>query len=147
MGLYHHILVPTDFSASSQRALDTAVKLAVTFGAKLTLTHSCEVPGYAYVGMMAPPIDYLTPLREAGGALLLEAAASVREQVPGVTALLRSGPPWQQTLEVAREIGADLIVMGTHGRSGLAHAFLGSMAEKVVRMSPIPVLTLRAEDA
>jgi universal stress protein A len=61
--------------------------------------------------------------------------------------MLRSGAPWQQTLEVAREIGADLIVMGTHGRSGLAHAFLGSVAEKVVRMSPIPVLTLRAEDA
>ena len=147
MGLYQHILVPTDFSASSQRALDTAVKLCVAFGAKLTITHSCEIPGYAYVGMMAPPIDYLTPLREAGDALLLKAAASVREQVPGVTAMLRSGAPWQQTLEVAEEIGADLIVMGTHGRSGLAHAFLGSVAEKVVRMSPIPVLTLRAEDA
>jgi nucleotide-binding universal stress UspA family protein len=147
MGLYQHILVPTDFSTSSQRALDAAVKLAVAFGAKLTITHSCEVPGYAYVGMMAPPIDYLTPLREAGDALLLKATASVREQVPGVTAMLRSGAPWQQTLEVAREIGADLIVMGTHGRSGLAHAFLGSVAEKVVRMSPIPVLTLRAEDA
>lgn len=147
MGLYQHILVPTDFSASSQRALDTAVKLSVAFGAKLTITHSCEVPGYAYVGMMAPPIDYLTPLREAGDALLLKAVASVRDQVPSVTAALRSGAPWQQTLEVAREIGADLIVMGTHGRSGFAHALLGSVAEKVVRMSPIPVLTLRAEDA
>jgi nucleotide-binding universal stress UspA family protein len=147
MGLYKHILVPTDFSASSQRALETAVSLAVAFGAKLTLTHSCEVPGYAYVGMMAPPIDYLTPLREAGQSLLLKAVESVRERVPGATGLLRSGPPWQQTLEVAKEVGADLIVMGTHGRSGLAHAFLGSVAEKVVRMSPIPVLTLRAEDA
>jgi nucleotide-binding universal stress UspA family protein len=147
MGLYHHILVPTDFSASSQRALETAVSLAVAFGAKLTLTHSCEVPGYAYVGMMAPPIDYLTPLREAGQSLLLKSVESIRDRVPGATALLRSGPPWQQTLEVAKEIGADLIVMGTHGRSGLAHAFLGSVAAKVVRMSPIPVLTLRAEDA
>jgi nucleotide-binding universal stress UspA family protein len=61
--------------------------------------------------------------------------------------MLRSGPPWQQTLEVAKEVGADLIVMGTHGRHGLALAFMGSVAEKVVRMSPIPVLTLRAEDA
>ncbi len=147
MELYHHILVPTDFSASSQRALETAVSLAVAFGAKLTLTHSCEVPGYAYVGMMAPPIDYLTPLREAGQSLLLKAVESVRERVPGTAGLLRSGPPWQQTLEVAKDVGADLIVMGTHGRSGLAHAFLGSVAEKVVRMSPIPVLTLRAEDA
>jgi nucleotide-binding universal stress UspA family protein len=146
MGLYKHILVPTDFSASSQRALDTAVELALAFGAKLTITHAVEVPGYAYIGMMAPPIDYLTPLREAGDSLLQKTAASVRDRVPGVTALLRSGPPWQQTLEVAKEVGADLIVMGTHGRHGLALAFMGSVAEKVVRMSPIPVLTLRAED-
>ena len=146
MGLYKHILVPTDFSASSQRALDTAVSLAVAFGAKLTITHACEIPGYAYVGMMAPPIDYLTPLREAGDSLLQKTLASVRDRVPDVTAALRIGAPWQQTLEVAKEVGADLIVMGTHGRSGLALAFMGSVAEKVVRMSPIPVLTLRAED-
>jgi nucleotide-binding universal stress UspA family protein len=147
MGLYQHILVPTDFSASSQRALATAVSLALAFGAKLTITHSCEIPGYAYVGMMAPPIDYLTPLREAGDALLLKAVASIRDKIPDATAVLRNGAPWQETLEVAREVGADLIVMGTHGRSGLAHALLGSVAEKVVRMSPIPVLTLRAADA
>ena len=147
MGLYHHILVPTDFSASSQRALDTAVSLALTFGAKLTITHACEVPGYAYVGMMSPPIDYLTPLREAGEELLQKTVASVRDKIPAATGVLRCGAPWQETLEVAREVSADLIVMGTHGRSGLALAFMGSVAEKVVRMSPIPVLTLRAEDA
>jgi nucleotide-binding universal stress UspA family protein len=147
MGLYQHILVPTDFSESSRRALDTAVSLALAFGAKLTITHSCEVPGYAYVGMMAPPIDYLTPLREAGESLLLKTVESIRDKVPGATTVLRSGAPWQQTLEVAKEVSADLIVIGTHGRSGLAHAFLGSVAEKVVRMSPIPVLTLRAADA
>ena len=62
-----------------------------------------------------------------------------------ISGQLRRGVPWECVLETAKETKADLIVMGTHGRKGLARALMGSVAEKVVRLSPIPVLTVRGE--
>ena len=65
------------------------------------------------------------------------------ERCPSARGVLRQGVAWEQILENAKEAGADLLVIGTHGRRGVAHAFLGSVAVKVVRASPIPVLTVR----
>ncbi len=73
--------------------------------------------------------------------------AKTKANYSNIEPLLASGPPWEQILQVAKERGADLIVMGTHGRRGLSHALLGSVAEKVVRISPIPVLTVGTPDA
>jgi len=72
------------------------------------------------------------------------AVARLGDRIETVATALRSGRPWEEILAAAREGNADLIVIGTHGRKGLPRALLGSVAEKVVRMSPVPVLTVRA---
>ena len=142
MGPYRHILVPIDFSEPSKRALDAAVDLAVAFGAKLSITHTLEIPGYAYAGMGYPTVDFITPLQETAKELLSTTLEAVRKRLPDATSELRTGGAWEQTLAVAKDVGADLIVIGTHGRSGIAHAFLGSVAEKVVQHAHCPVLTV-----
>lgn len=146
MGPYRHLLAPTDFSEPSRHALDVAADLAVVFGAKLTLVHAFEVPGYAYAGINYAPVDLVTPLQDAAKDLLARALEATRQKVPAAEAVLRLGAPWDEVLAVAKETGADLIVMGTHGRSGIKHVLLGSVAEKVVRHSPIPVLTIRTAE-
>jgi nucleotide-binding universal stress UspA family protein len=145
MAPYRHILAPTDFSEPSSQAVGAAIDLAVAFGAGLTLMHTVETPSYAYMGMpyMSIPVDLLTPIEDTARSLLSSALEAARKRVPGATAELRRGSSWQQILAVAAEVGADLIVMGTHGRSGITHALLGSVTEKVVRHSPVPVLTFR----
>jgi nucleotide-binding universal stress UspA family protein len=138
---FRNILVPTDFSASSSHAVDVAVDLARTFGAGLTLLHVYEIPSYMYMGAW---IDIVTPIEQAAQAQLDAALASVRKLLPAARTELRCGVPWTQVLEVARESGADLVVMGTHGRTGVSHALLGSVAERIVRSADVPVLTVRA---
>jgi nucleotide-binding universal stress UspA family protein len=143
MGPYRHILAPTDFSEPSRHALDVAADLALAFGAKLTLMHAFEVPGYAYAGINFGPVDLVTPMQDAAKDLLAQALEATRAKVPGADAVLRLGLPWDQVLAVAEQVSADLIVMGTHGRSGIGRVLLGSVAERIVRHSPIPVLTIR----
>ena len=143
MNEFKHVLVPVDFSESSARALDVAVDLAARYGASLTLVHACETPVYGYSPAGAIPFDYLTPLQDAAGRELREALAAIHARCPDARALLRSGVPADEILATAAERGADLIVMGTHGRRGIRHMLLGSVAERVVRASPVPVLTVR----
>jgi nucleotide-binding universal stress UspA family protein len=103
------------------------------------LTHGFETPAYAYTGLA---VDYL-PLEDAAHKCLEDALRDLRARLPGSAALFMRGTPWQQILLASEETSADLIVMGTHGRTGLSHALIGSVAEKVVRLSPVPVLTVR----
>lgn len=140
---FKRILVPTDFDEGAEGALDIAVDLAKKHGASITLLHAYEVPLYMYSGVPAVPADYWTPIRNAAAQRLEAAVAELVKRSPGAKGMLSQGPPWEQILEGAKETKADLIVMATHGRRGLTHAVLGSVAEKVVRMSPIPVLTVR----
>lgn len=142
---FKHILVPTDFGDSSEKALDVAVDLAKKYGAKLTLLHTYEVPVYAYPGMVYTAADLLTPMQDRAQAECDRALKTLRERVPGAMALLRFGTPAQEIQEAIKETHADLVVMGTHGRRGVNHALIGSVAEKTVRLSPIPVLTVRME--
>ncbi len=144
MGLFKHILVPTDFGEPSHRALELALELAGTHGADLTVMHACEIPVYPYEGMGALHIDLLTPLEELARKKLDELVSSLSQRGRSSKSVLKVGIPWQEILEVVRETQADLVVMGTHGRRGVTHALLGSVAEKMVRMSPVPVLTVRA---
>ncbi len=137
------ILVPTDFSDSSEQALEVAIDLATRYQASLTLFHAVELPLYGYPGMTVGPIDVLTPVQEAAQRQLDATLAALRKRLPSVQAVLRIGVPWSETLDCAREVRADLIVMGTHGRRGFERALLGSVAEKIVRTSPVPVLTVR----
>jgi nucleotide-binding universal stress UspA family protein len=139
-----HILVPTDFGEASQRALDVAIDLSKKYEASITLLHTYELPAYAYEGAPPIPADFLTPIQEAAARQLDGALDKLRQQVPGAKGVLAYGVPWYQILESIKDLHADLVVMGTHGRRGLTHAVLGSVAEKTVRMSPVPVLTVRA---
>jgi nucleotide-binding universal stress UspA family protein len=138
MFTFRHILVPTDFGSASNRALELALEMAEKFGSKLTLFHAYDVP-VSYSEALYWPVDSLEA--EARQALD-DACTSAKARYPLVEAILGRGPAWEQTLDIARARGADLIVMGTHGRRGVSHVLLGSQAERVVRLSPVPVLTV-----
>ena len=139
---FERILVATDFSESSQLALELALDIAQKFGSELILVHSWEPPNYSYAAGLYVPLDVIAPIERAAVARLEEATAQLKQRFPAAKSLLRAGTPWEEVLGAARDIKADLIVMGTHGRRGLERALLGSVAEKVVRMSRVPVLTV-----
>ena len=143
---FHRILVPIDFSETSLHALRLAVHEARTHGAELVLLHVGAVPW-----AIAPNPDLASPIlvqwndeiaREHEAALRRVA----REEVPSdiaVSTIVKEGVPTTAILESIAETGADLVVMGTHGRRGLDRLFLGSVAESVLRESTIPVLVTR----
>jgi nucleotide-binding universal stress UspA family protein len=134
-----HILAPTDFSDPSLQAIAYAFELAQTFGAKLSLLHVIELPVYPMA--VYPPLEELE--QDARGALarLLPEAEGAHVDV---THLVEIGLPYQKILQTAAAEKVDLIVIATHGRTGLSHLVLGSAAERVVRLAPCPVLTTRA---
>ncbi len=142
MATFEHILAATDFSDASRGAIELGTALAGECGAELTLLHVCEIHGYAQTGPIR--YDLLTPVVEEAQGRLDELLRSVRETCPRAKSLVKVGVPWEQILAVATETRADLVVMGTHGRRGLSHALVGSVAEHVVRQSPVAVLTVRA---
>lgn len=143
------ILVPVDFSECSAAALSLARSYAEPVGATIDVLHVWRAPSFVPAGVMIAP--------ETGGQLSLADAveqaarsdldAFVSDQrnagLPIAEARLEEGEPWQVIGEVARRHDYDLIVMGTHGRSGLMHVLMGSVAERVVRQSSVPVLTVR----
>lgn len=132
------ILVPTDFSETSDAALNYAIDLALTFRARLFLVH---VPGETGVNFEAdfPMVQFENATRER-----LETLVSPRDMITlRPEYALRLGTPADEIVRYAGSREIDLIVMGTHGRSGVAHMVMGSVAEKVVRTAPCPVVTVR----
>ena len=142
------ILVPTDFSAPADEALDYAVSLGRTFAAAVTLLHVFEDP-YAqslYSEQYVPmPSEMRDEILDHIHARLAERVA--RSGRTDVTSIILTGATAPTIVESAREQHADLIVMGTHGRHGVTHLLLGSVAERVVRTAPCPVLTVRGAAA
>lgn len=141
MAPFRHIMVPVDFGEISEQAVDLALTMAGRFDARVTLLHVSWMPPYyysAYAEGLAFPLD---EMETAAKKLLDEALAKAKARYPRTESKIIAGEPWEKILEAAKESGADLIVMGTHGRHGVSRVFLGSVAEKVVRHSPIPVLT------
>ncbi len=139
------LLVPTDFSAGSERALDQAVALAQRLGATIRLLHCYRLPTeleLTYIG--APTEQWESGIREGAARQLEELAARVTGHGLTVT---RELAPGHASTEIARAAAthADLIVMGTLGRTGLAHVLLGSVAERVMRTASCPVLTVRLD--
>lgn len=145
--LSKQILVATDFSDCARSALDLAVELALKLDAGLTLVHSWEAPTYSYGGGLYVPVDLITPIEQGATKALGEALVTLQQRLPQAKSTLRNGPAWQEILAAAVEAHADLIVVGTHGRQGLSRALLGSVAEKVVRMARVPVLTVHGDRA
>ena len=139
------ILVPTDFSEEAAKALDVAVDLAKKYGATITLLHVYEIPVYPYPGALID-VDFVTPIREAAQKELASAFDALKLRGVEARSELLFGVPWSAILDTVARRKADLIVMGTRGRRGVMHALLGSVAEKVVRLSPVPVLTVRTPE-
>ncbi len=140
------ILVPTDFSEPARTALDYAVELAEKLGAKVHVTHAFELPLVGFPdGVMTISAEMATRITVAAQRALDDIVAMHRTRAIELQTSLVQGDPREAVLGVAKEIEADLIVMGTHGRRGIARALIGSVAESIVRTSSIPVLTLREE--
>lgn len=139
----HRLLVAMDFSPPAQQALAWARMLSRTTGAEIALLHVVELTPEVFATL---PEEILAPavgdrIREHlldQAYRRLEATARPEERVE-----VRMGAAGYRILEAISELRADLVCMGTHGRSGLAHLLLGSVAEQVVRRSPVPVLTVR----
>jgi nucleotide-binding universal stress UspA family protein len=131
---FTHILHPTDFSESSELACAKAVELAKQCGAKLTILHAYANP--ALVEGAWPIPDPGPELNEA-----LSAVAS-DEPTVAIERVLRVGTAAEEIVEYARWHDCDLIVMGTHGRTGLWHLLMGSVAEKVIRFAKCPVMVI-----
>jgi nucleotide-binding universal stress UspA family protein len=139
------MLVATDFSQCSQRALEYAIGLATDLGAKLFLVHAIE-PVY-FAGAFYGPDASVPMLTEEQRRYAKEAMVDLRDalkrrNVAVADVIIASGPPHQMIVEEAAARKVDLIVVGTHGRGGVAHLLLGSVAEKVVRSAKCPVLTI-----
>jgi nucleotide-binding universal stress UspA family protein len=143
---FRNILCPIDFSPGSREAMRVAIDLLAGKDARLQLVH-VFTPPYVYGPEAAFPETMMVQLREDAERELAkwkdEAAAVAGDRV---TSRLVVGTPWHELIELAKQSPAvDLIVMGTHGRTGLKHVLLGSVAEKVVRHAPCAVLVVRAQ--
>jgi universal stress protein A len=139
------ILCPTDHSSCAHEALDDAIGLAKRFEASLTLVHVCYIPVGFYAEASVLYSDELNrgAVEAAKAELEKLKADAERELGRPVVAKVRIGPPYAEIVDEAREGAYDLIVIGTHGRTGLKHFMLGSVAERVVRLAPCRVLTVR----
>jgi len=135
------ILVATDFSPQARRALGWARSLADVFGAKLVLLNVIDIFSLAEIGCVMGGSDPLHLLREQAHQCMVE----LKTVTPDAQTVIREGSPRPVIVDAALELSCQMIVMGTHGRSGLAHVLLGSVAEYVVRHSKVPVLTVRGD--
>ncbi len=146
--MYSRILVPTDGSATSERALSEAVRLARVCSARMRIIHVVD-PLTHITGFESPHVytsEILPAMLEAGDALLARARAAVEaESIEVETELIQSGGERVSRIvvEQAQSWGAELIVLGTHGRRGVDRVLMGSDAEQVARTSPVPVLLVR----
>jgi nucleotide-binding universal stress UspA family protein len=144
MGLYDRIVVPTDGSASSRPAIDHAIELATVHDATIHALYVVNIASFSGVPTEGSWEGVSHALEREGEEALdkVEAACDAHE-VP-VERLRLEGRPSQRIVEYATEEDGDLIVMGTHGRGGLDRLLLGSVAERVVRSAPVPVMTVQA---
>jgi nucleotide-binding universal stress UspA family protein len=143
MADFQRILVPTDFTDTSERAIDWAFSLAARLGSSITIMHAYEIPIVGLPdGAFAATVELATHIGDASRAGLDRVLAPRKGGKIAVDGVLREGVAWEEINKLADELDIDLIVIGTHGRKGLARALLGSVAENVVRTATRPVLTI-----
>jgi nucleotide-binding universal stress UspA family protein len=142
------ILVPFDFSAFSEKSLQYARSFAQLCGAKIVLVHVVEPRVYPENYFVIPTEMEEINIRLVSEAKdkLAEVAAANQTETVKTESSVRIGRPYLEVVDAARECGADLIVLSTHGYTGLKHVFLGSTAERVVRHARCPVLVLREHE-
>jgi nucleotide-binding universal stress UspA family protein len=140
---FSRILVPTDFSASAAKALPYASAFVHEFNATLHLLHVVEPPRYPVFGYARVPMQEARACRAARETLARLCVESPLTPLLRVRTHVRTGNAALEIATTARTLRSDLIVMTTHGRTALAHAFLGSTSEKTVRHAPCPLLLVR----
>lgn len=141
------MLVPVDFSVASRKALAYAASLAEEFDAKITLLYVIEpiaLPDFVNSFPLMIPRDEMNSLCE--GKLKSLAGKSGLPEARIEKVIVRDGKPFHEIVGAARTLKIDMIVIATHGYSGLTHALLGSVAERVVQHAPCPVLVVREKE-
>jgi nucleotide-binding universal stress UspA family protein len=144
-GVFYRIVVPTDFSSCAEAAWALAQRLAESSGAELVLAHVlAEAPLYGEGPFSMEKVRRVYDLARKWGEEHVEQwVAAARDKGLTARGVLRTGVPYREILALATDERADLVVIGTHGRGGLDRALLGSVADRVVRLAPCPVLTVR----
>jgi universal stress protein A len=143
------ILVPHDFSSSANHALAVARDEAKAHGSKILVLHVIELPSQFSANSVIMPDATGAPINvkdyavQQAQAHLADLAARLAKDGTPITTFIRVGRPTEEITQFVTENAVDLIIMGTHGRTGLAHMLLGSVTERVVRTSTAPVLTIR----
>jgi|Deesub1362A_J573_1020465.scaffolds.fasta_scaffold35700_2 nucleotide-binding universal stress UspA family protein len=138
MGIYSHILVATDGSKFSEAAVCYAMRLAKETKAKLTIIHVANVHGYVEVLWH----DMKKRYRNEGEKVLEEVKEHCDLEGIDAETLLEEGVPYLKIVEAAKRLHCDLIILGSHGHSGLEKILLGSVAERVIGISPVPVMVV-----
>jgi nucleotide-binding universal stress UspA family protein len=148
MSRFKQILVPIDFSAHSTAAFEAAVEIAKVFDSKIHLLHCYQIqPGGISPYGIAIPSSYFSEIRDAASQQLAEWQEKHVPAGVSIDASTMSESPFEAIITVAKEIDADLIVMGTRGLSGFKHVMLGSVAERTVRLASCPVMTVHAPES
>jgi nucleotide-binding universal stress UspA family protein len=140
----HHLLVPIDFSDYAEQALAYAIELAQNLHVRITLLHVIHLTPLAMGDIGATTLlPYLEEMESTAQEYIQAALERVQRAGLEGDSVLIQGIPFQAIIDTAHDRDVDLIVMGTHGRTGLTHVLMGSVAEKVVRLAPCPVLVTR----
>jgi nucleotide-binding universal stress UspA family protein len=143
--LFTRVLFATDFSTGAAPAFDTALRIAKDCGASLLLCHAYELTSLVETGYISAAAydEYEDSIRERAEDRLQKLADEAKRAGVDAEKVVVCGFPDQAIVDVAAQRGADLIVIGTHGRRGMARLFLGSVAARVIATSSCPVLTIR----
>jgi universal stress protein A len=140
-----HILVPVDFSNTSELAVNHAVSFAKLFNAKITLLNVVEYLMFPNDIYAVSGVDAMrSQFNEESKRQLARIEERLSDSGLQIKSLIRTGRAAHEAVEAAKDLKADLIVIGTHGYKGFTHVLLGSTAEKIVRLAPCPVLTVRS---
>ena len=139
------ILFPTDFSQGARAAMDHAISLAKDYDARLILLYVIQDISIAewYIPSTLSVTDLVEDMQKSAWLEMDKWAAEAAAKVKNVEKMVMRGVPFVEIIKTAREKNVDMIVIGTHGRTGIDHMLFGSTAEKVVRKAPCPVLTVR----
>ena len=147
--LFHRIVVPTDFSDCAEEAWKLALRVAETLQSEVILVHVFVAPPI-YGDPLTISADKTWEVYEKAQQWVAETldktAAQAKDKGVTVRPIMRTGSPVQEIVDLARSEGADLVIMGTHGRGGMSRVLLGSVADRVIRLAPCPVLTVRTPE-
>ena len=142
------ILVPTDFSPAAETALDYALQMASKSCGKVYVMHEYQLPIVGFPdGALLPTAEIATRIISYAQSELAACVARRKESSVEIVPILKQDDPRAAVVSAADELFADLVIMGTHGRHGLAHALIGSVAEMVVRTSHVPVMTVHTAES